>query len=171
MIYNYIMVDLCCDGKNCPLPELLEKAHAVVTWTTQDTIRADAAGAGWLKMARENYLLTRVMALNPIRPLTTQDSLGCICHRRIDPAMCPYHLAAKLQPWNHRIPWNCPTFHDGCNCEDGPFYERPEANAVLYIGSPPRAPAHSRTCRAPLYSGSGWGSRDEYWANPAAQRA
>jgi hypothetical protein len=25
---------------------------------------------------------------------------------------------AAEQPWNHGIPWNCPTFWDGCNCDD-----------------------------------------------------
>ena len=31
---------------------------------------------------------------------------------------CDYHNVAKAQPLNHRIPWNCPTFYDGCNCRD-----------------------------------------------------
>jgi hypothetical protein len=61
---------------------------------------------------------------------------GCICVRstkgygatpkpcgggfdwRIDPD-CPYHLAAAADPGNHRIPWNCPTYWDGCNCPEG----------------------------------------------------
>lgn len=43
---------------------------------------------------------------------------------RIDPA-CEYHQAAAAEPWNHRIPWNCPTYWDGCNCEGGPFYDKP----------------------------------------------
>lgn len=50
---------------------------------------------------------------------------GCICQRRhsyqlergfdIDPD-CPYHRLAAARPWDHRIPWNCPTYWDGCNC-------------------------------------------------------
>lgn len=31
---------------------------------------------------------------------------------------CPYHRAAKARPADHSIPWNCPTYHDGCNCKD-----------------------------------------------------
>lgn len=45
---------------------------------------------------------------------------------RINPD-CPYHKAATARPWDHRIPWNCPTYWDGCNCEGGPFYEPPAA--------------------------------------------
>lgn len=52
---------------------------------------------------------------------------GCICPRpepagvdgyvwEIDPA-CTYHAYALTHPWDHRSPWNCPTFHDGCNCD------------------------------------------------------
>lgn len=41
---------------------------------------------------------------------------------RINPN-CEYHQQASEQPWNHRIPWNCPTYWDGCNCDGGPFYE------------------------------------------------
>jgi hypothetical protein len=29
---------------------------------------------------------------------------------------CPYHNAAKAAPMDHSIPWNCPTYWDGCNC-------------------------------------------------------
>ena len=35
---------------------------------------------------------------------------------RINPA-CEYHQAAAAEPFNHRIPWNCPTYWDGCNCK------------------------------------------------------
>jgi hypothetical protein len=41
----------------------------------------------------------------------------------IDPD-CEYHRAAATEPWNHAVPWNCPTFWDGCNCPGGPFYYR-----------------------------------------------
>lgn len=54
--------------------------------------------------------------------LSVRDVGGCICSRLwtadehpIDPE-CRYHQAAAEQPWNHRIPWNCPTYFDGCNC-------------------------------------------------------
>lgn len=39
---------------------------------------------------------------------------------------CGYHAAAAAQPWNHRIPWNCPNYWDGCNCAGGPYYTEPE---------------------------------------------
>lgn len=29
---------------------------------------------------------------------------------------CQYHASAAAQPSNHGIPWNCPTYWDGCNC-------------------------------------------------------
>ena len=34
----------------------------------------------------------------------------------LDPE-CPYHQLAAKYPHDHRIPWNCPTFYDGCNCD------------------------------------------------------
>jgi hypothetical protein len=42
---------------------------------------------------------------------------GCTCNpHKPDPEICLYHYAATKQPNNHRIPWNCPTYYDGCNC-------------------------------------------------------
>ena len=56
---------------------------------------------------------------------------GCICSRNpnwytekedgsyvfdLDPE-CGYHGVAAEHPDDHRIPWNCPTYWDGCNCE------------------------------------------------------
>lgn len=68
------------------------------------------------------------------KPYTVLDTGGCIC--AYDPGdgsiaiaiqpECQYHRMAAEQPWNHRIPWNCPTYWDGCNCEGGPFYDPPE---------------------------------------------
>jgi len=29
---------------------------------------------------------------------------------------CPYHQQAAAHPTDHSIPWNCPTYWDGCNC-------------------------------------------------------
>lgn len=45
---------------------------------------------------------------------------SCICQIRekklvVDPA-CGYHRAAAAAPMDHSIPWNCPTYWDGCNC-------------------------------------------------------
>lgn len=52
---------------------------------------------------------------------------GCICSAinppksngkwKIDPK-CRYHQLAKAFPCDHSIPWNCPTYWDGCNCEE-----------------------------------------------------
>jgi hypothetical protein len=56
---------------------------------------------------------------------------GCICSRlnppeqvikypeewKIDPK-CIYHKMAKKYPKDHSIPWNCPTYWDGCNCKE-----------------------------------------------------
>lgn len=30
---------------------------------------------------------------------------------------CKYHTQAARYPSDHTIPWNCPTFWDGCNCK------------------------------------------------------
>lgn len=35
---------------------------------------------------------------------------------------CAYHAQAAEQPLNHRVPWNCPSYWDGCNCVGGPLY-------------------------------------------------
>lgn len=96
------------------LERLLNLAHAVVIGTTQDTLRSDAAYHRTLIRARERYYKARVAAIAKIRPLTVMD-LGD-----------SYHYGAELQPWNHRIPWNCPSYYDGCNCEGGPHYNKPE---------------------------------------------
>jgi hypothetical protein len=57
---------------------------------------------------------------------------GCICVRPERLALssskrrltilpdCRYHQIAAAHPHDHRIPWNCPTFYDGCNCETPP---------------------------------------------------
>lgn len=34
----------------------------------------------------------------------------------IDPE-CEYHQLAARYPHDHRIPWNCPTYYDGCHCD------------------------------------------------------
>jgi hypothetical protein len=78
----------------------------------------------------------------PEQPLTVRDTGGCICPSpwrkdgnsewvwNINPS-CQYHASAAQQPWNHRIPWNCPTFYDGCNCDDGPYFPIGEVNATI----------------------------------------
>lgn len=49
--------------------------------------------------------------------------IGCKATRRDDGSFgwtiradCPYHARAALNPRDHSIPWNCPTYWDGCNC-------------------------------------------------------
>ena len=99
------------------LEELLNKAHAVVIWTGQDTIRQDSAGARHLNAARKEYLRARADYYAAQRALTPADTGGCTCNtHQPGPSQCLYHYAAQLQPSNHRIPWNCPTYYDGCNC-------------------------------------------------------
>jgi hypothetical protein len=106
---------------------LLELADLVVTWTTQDTLKRSSAGLPHLVAARQEYFRTRLELLNAHgHPLTTSMTGGCTCrwtgavHRAVDISEdCMYHYAARLQPWNHKIPWNCPTYYDGCNCEKG----------------------------------------------------
>jgi hypothetical protein len=92
-------------------------------WTGQDTLRKDAAGLKHLLAARHAYLKARVDHFAATRPLTSRDSDGCTCgavrREAPDPKSCLYHYAAALQPWNHRIPWNCPSYYDGCNCDGG----------------------------------------------------
>jgi hypothetical protein len=31
---------------------------------------------------------------------------------------CGYHQVAADHPDDHSIPWNCPTYWDGCNCAE-----------------------------------------------------
>lgn len=47
---------------------------------------------------------------------------SCICPTPVDGEWrirpeCTYHAAAAANPRNHSIPWNCPTYYDGCNCD------------------------------------------------------
>lgn len=65
----------------------------------------------------------RIDACAAVRQLTPDDIGGCTCgwHKAGDHNISPeclYHYAAALQPGNHQIPWNCPTYFDGCNCGD-----------------------------------------------------
>lgn len=55
---------------------------------------------------------------------------GCICIDRTKPDLsvytikddCPYHNLAAQNPDDHSIPWNCPTYWDGCNCADPEYF-------------------------------------------------
>lgn len=124
------------------LEKLLAQAHLVITWTTQDTLRKDAAGIRHLLKAREDYYKARVDALAKVRPLNSLD-LGPGSN---------YQYGAGLQPWNHRIPWNCPSYYDGCNCEGGPYYDFPEEkneDLLFLVKSRETAPP-ARTGRLPI---------------------
>jgi hypothetical protein len=101
-----------------------------VIWTTQDVLDCKAAGVQYLVKARQKYLKARIDLFADRRPLMPMDLGGCTCgwqalHDKTPDRDCLYHYAAALQPWNHRLPWNCPAYYDGCNCDGGPFYERP----------------------------------------------
>ena len=77
----------------------------------------------------DDCLIARARAVLPIwqhyRESGRRD-FGCICPTparrsdgsydwRIDPN-CRYHKLAAQFPDDHSIPWNCPTYYDGCNC-------------------------------------------------------
>jgi hypothetical protein len=104
------------------LRELLSIADVVVSWTTQDTLKRSSAGMQHLVDARQKYY-KRLIEVTDLHgePVTISMTGGCICgwtgsdHKVRDD--CMYHYAARLQPWNHRLAWNCPTYYDGCNCE------------------------------------------------------
>ena len=98
--------------------KLLALAHQVVIWTTQATLKRDAAGYPHLVTARREYYRARIDETAKVRPLGAWDYPGCACNAlpEVNPD-CLYHYAASPQPDNHRIPWNCPTYYDGCNCD------------------------------------------------------
>lgn len=104
------------------LEELLRLADATVAWSCQVQVRLDSPVTAHLYAARNAYYKARCDTFARARPLTPEDCGGCICHWRSGALAvrpdCAYHYAAQLQPWNHRIPWNCPAYHDGCNCGD-----------------------------------------------------
>lgn len=100
------------------LDHLLRLAGVVITWTTQDTLKPGSAGYPHLIRARQEFLKARLeMKHAHGQLLTSADAGGCTCGGHEIRESCMYHYAARLQPDNHRIPWNCPTFYDGCNCE------------------------------------------------------
>jgi hypothetical protein len=58
----------------------------------------------------------------PEEPATVSMLGGCICPGTDISPGCSYHQWAARQPWNHLIPWNCPTYWDGCHCHGGPYF-------------------------------------------------
>lgn len=121
------------------LLELLDLADSAATWANQmqEHFR-DKPGGQHFAPEYTAYRLARVRYFATRRPLNSYDyggCTGCSHHLRADGTGCydwtinddcSYHLAAALQPWNHRIPWACGDYWDGCNCEGGPFYDAPE---------------------------------------------
>jgi len=103
------------------LEQLLRLAETVIVWTGQGTLKPESAGLKHLLAARQEYRKTWIDTFAKVRPLLAGDLGGCICPCTKDGIQvlddCMYHYGAGLQPDNHRIPWNCPTFYDGCNCE------------------------------------------------------
>ena len=98
--------------------QLLDLAHQVVIWTGQATLNSSAAGYPSLVAARRKYYRALIEETAKVRPLGVQDLSGCICRDEGISPDCLYHYAASLQPDNHRIPWNCPTYYDGCTCQE-----------------------------------------------------
>lgn len=113
-----------------------------------DEERAYAVASVW----RQRWLETLVRFGGiPEMPLSVGEVGGCTCQRfdsesrthTYRNAPCSYHEAAERQPWNHHIPWNCPTYFDGCNCDGGPyFYEAPALG-----GEDPATGVSDRTTR------------------------
>lgn len=119
------------------LEYLLNLAGSAADWGHQMSSHFRDAPGGqyfWPKFSAYHVARTKYFATR--RPLNHYDYSGCagcmgpvgddgkhVWNIRDD---CSYHLAAKLQPWNHRIPWACGNYYDGCNCEGGPFYDPPE---------------------------------------------
>lgn len=120
------------------LLRVLDLAGYAADWGFQMSGHFEGKPGGqhfWLKY--RDYLLARTRYFASRRPLDHNDYGGCIgCVHTRNPdgngwdwdirEDCAYHLAAKLQPWNHNIPWVCGNYWDGCNCEGGPFYDPPE---------------------------------------------
>lgn len=119
------------------LLELLDLAGITADWGEQMLSHfKDAPGGQHFGPKFSAYHLARVRYFATRRPLNHNDYAGCAgCKhtKRADGVGydweirddCSYHLAAALQPWNHRIPWACGNYWDGCNCEGGPFYDWP----------------------------------------------
>lgn len=105
---------------------LLELAHRTVKQADQchEGIKRSAGGKFYPAL-RDAYFKARIVYFVSRRPLNVSD-LGP-----------HYREGAELQPWNHRIPWNCPTYWDGCNCDDGPFYESPAVGIPLEFNEIP----------------------------------
>jgi hypothetical protein len=118
--------------------KLIDLAGEAASWGDQMRGHFKDAPGGqhfWPKFSA--YLIARIDYFAPRRVLGSRDFGGCVCSHVKDDAHpkggrwtirddCPYHHAAAAQPWNHRIPWNCGNYYDGCNCEGGPYYQREE---------------------------------------------
>ena len=95
--------------------DLLALARNAIAWADQCWEGIEkAAGGKHYRPKADAFWKAWVEYWGARRPLTTADTDAST-----------YKMAAALQPWNHRIPWNCPNFWDGCNCEGGPLYDPP----------------------------------------------
>jgi 2-methylaconitate cis-trans-isomerase PrpF len=115
--------DLIADAKTvASLEELVGLANAAIAYArqSQELITATAGGSHW----PEKYYAFKKAYIQYVvdsgKQLSVTDVGGCTCkdlHEKFDDD-CLYHWGASLQPDNHRIPANCPTYWDGCNCND-----------------------------------------------------
>jgi hypothetical protein len=120
------------EGEVGELEHLLDLAGAVASWGNQMYHHfKDTPGGKHFKPRYNRYILARTRYFASRRPLNHNDYGGCVGCKAVTDGhweildYCSYHLAAKLQPWNHHIPWACGNYWDGCNCEGGPFYDPP----------------------------------------------
>lgn len=97
---------------------------------------------GQLAWEREINSLWRSWASSRGRDLDLHVAHGCTCRSAADlgepwavSPECEYHATAAKYPSYHAIPWNCPTYYDGCNCRDVIAEWRPIVEA------------HRRDCR------------------------
>lgn len=59
---------------------------------------------------REGRLLTGCVCVTPSRIAAAGGAMPTILPG------CEYHEVAAAYPNDHAIPWNCPSYYDGCNC-------------------------------------------------------
>ena len=91
----------------------------------RDTILALLDERDWFQQSLDWWDTFRSSDSSKDRESRVHGCVGCKAEKKsdgsylwtIDPE-CPYHKAAAASPQDHSIPWNCPTYHDGCNCKE-----------------------------------------------------
>ncbi len=79
------------------------------------TIKAQTGpGARYVGDARKDPRYGSCLCAGPSR--IKRDAEGKVLPMEILPE-CGYHQVAADFPNDHSIPWNCPTYWDGCNCD------------------------------------------------------